>query len=654
MLKVSKILIARQENPAALSEQPPYQGWQLESARQNVHQSAYQICIRDGLMPFWDSGRITDSESAAVRYAGPPLNEECRYTLELTVWDNHGESAQGKAEFSTALFAPRFLTAQWITHTLAENHSECPVFVRHFSSEPVQKARLYLSACGIYTVRLNGQEIASHRGGFLPFEADITALAQPGETVTLDVEVDNRIGHSSLPVGNEGGTAIFGSDNAGIPAVEAGKARQQAQGINLPNFDFFNYAGITRPVHLYTTPAAYIRDVTVAADMTGTLRYTVDTVGEGSVKVEILDAEDRIVACADGAAGTVQVENARLWQPRPGTPYLYTALVKFGKDEYRQKFGFRSVEVSGHKFLINGAPCYFKGPCKQVDSAFRGRGYDACVTETDLKLYEWLNANCLRMSHYPYAEEVYDLCDRLGIVVIDEPPAVGIGAGAACDPYKTFPLKTYLSAVLRAMFERDKNHPCVVLWSLGNEPDTEHFPESARDYWRPLYEQAHTQDPQGRPVTMVCCQNDYTKDITTRTMDVVCINRYYGWYNLSGDLDNAAYAFKKELDFWETIDKTLILSEYGADTVAGRHGFAPEMFTEEFQVEYYRTINGCLDERRFVVGEWPWNFADFSTQQGPMRVGSCNRKGLFTRERTPKLAAHYFRDRWGKKEPNDR
>ena len=150
-------------------------------------------------------------------------------------------------------------------------------------------------------VRLNGQEIASHRGGFLPFEADITALAQPGETVTLDVEVDNRIGHSSLPVGNEGGTAFFGSDNAGIPAVEAGKARQQAQGINLPNFDFFNYAGITRPVHLCTTPAAYIRDVTVAADMTGTLRYTVDTVGEGSVKVEILDAEDRVVACADGA-----------------------------------------------------------------------------------------------------------------------------------------------------------------------------------------------------------------------------------------------------------------------------------------------------------------------------------------------------------------
>ena len=77
------------------------------------------------------------------------------------------------------------------------------------------------------------------------------------------------------------------------------------------------------------------------------------------------------------------------------------------------------------------------------------------------------------------------------------------------------------------MIHRDKNHPCVVLWSLGNEPDLEHFPQDAYDYWHPLYELAHQLDPQNRPVTLVCCQNDYTKDITTRTMDIVCINRYY-------------------------------------------------------------------------------------------------------------------------------
>ena len=65
------------------------------------------------------------------------------------------------------------------------------------------------------------------------------------------------------------------------------------------------------------------------------------------------------------------------------------------------------------------------------------------------------------------------------------------------------------------------------MWSMGNEPDTEHFPESAYDYWHSLYEFTHSLDPQNRPVTFVCCQNNYEKDIVTRTMDVVCLNRYY-------------------------------------------------------------------------------------------------------------------------------
>lgn len=167
--------------------------------------------------------------------------------------------------------------------------------------------------------------------------------------------------------------------------------------------------------------------------------------------------------------------------------------------------------------------------------------------------------------------------------------------------------------------------------------------QSAYDYWHPLYLLAHQLDPQNRPVTLVGCQNDYTRDITIPSMDVVCINRYYGWYNLSGDLEAAAFAMRMEMDYWATVNKPTILSEYGADTIAGMHG--TEMFTEEFQVDYYKTINACLDERPFVVGETPWNFADFGTQQGPMRAGG-NRKGLFTRDRKPKMAAHYFRQRW--------
>lgn len=322
-------------------------------------------------------------------------------------------------------------------------------------------------------------------------------------------------------------------------------------------------------------------------------------------------------------------------------PYLYTARVRFAQDEYSQPFGIREIKVDGCRFLINGKPFHFHGPCKHEDSFFHGRGLDQCLNVTDINLFHWLHANAFRTSHYPYSEEMLSLCDREGIVVIAETPAVGIGEGGK-DPYRWAPAD-YHAQVLTDMIARDKNHPCIVLWSLGNEPNTDAHPQSAYDYWHPLYLLAHQLDPQNRPVTLVGCQNDYTRDITIPSMDVVCINRYYGWYNLSGDLEAAAFAMRMEMDYWATVNKPTILSEYGADTIAGMHG--TEMFTEEFQVDYYKTINACLDERPFVVGETPWNFADFGTQQGPMRAGG-NRKGLFTRDRKPKMAAHYFRQRW--------
>ena len=306
----------------------------------------------------------------------------------------------------------------------------------------------------------------------------------------------------------------------------------------------------------------------------------------------------------------------------------------------------RTVRVEGTSFLINGKPFYFKGFGKHEDSAFHGRGMDVCLDVKDVNLIHWLHANSFRTSHYPYAEEMYRLCDREGIVIIDEVPAVGIGAGAGINPYETFPIREHHEQVIKDMIARDKNHPCVVMWSLGNEPDTENFPESAYKYWHSLYELAHETDPSNRPVTLVCCQNNYEKDMVTRSMDVVCINRYYGWYNLSGDLDTACYGLNLELDFWEKQNKPVMITEYGADAVAGIHECVPEMFSEEFQVEFYKRQNAQFDKRKFFIGEHVWNFADFATVQGCMRVDG-NKKGLFTRERRPKMAAHYFKERWG-------
>ena len=495
-------------------------------------------------------------------------------------------------------------------------------------------------------VWLDGELIAAHKGGFLPFETELTDRLEPGQTGLLTVECDNRIGNGTLPIGNEAGqTAFFGSDNPGIPSVELGKRMASPQ--NRPNFDFFNYAGIHRSVWLYTTPKSYISDLTLVPSLDGSVRYSVETAGDAaaSVGLQIFDASGKLVAAGDGPAGIVKVENPHLWEPWPGEPYLYTARVRFGDDRYDQSFGIRTVAVRGTKFYINDRPFYFKGTAKHEDSAVHGRGFDAAYLVKDVNLLHWLHANSVRTSHYPYAEEFYDLCDREGIVVIDETPAVGIGAGAAQNPYKTFPIGEYHRQIVRDWIARDKNHPCVVMWSLGNEPDLEHFPQDAYTYWHGLYTLAHALDPQNRPCTVVCCQNDYTKDITTRTMDVVCLNRYYGWYNLSGDLDAACLAWNAELDFWGSQHKPVMFTEYGADTIEGLHSAVPEMFSEEFQREYYRRINAEIDKRDWFIGEQVWNFADYKTIQGPMRVGG-NRKGILTRDRRPKLAALYLRERW--------
>ncbi len=486
--------------------------------------------------------------------------------------------------------------------------------------------------------------LGEHKGGFLPFEFELTDYDTAGEH-RLTVAVDNRVDFSTLPVGNEGGVAFFGSDNPGIPSIELAKTRCSPQ--NRPNFDFFNYAGITRPVVLYTTPWDYIRDITVIPGEdgdNGIVDYAVETQGRGEVRVTILDQGGRAVGFATGDKGRITILNAKRWNP--GEPYLYRAEVTFQNDDlYEVSFGIRTVKVEGDKFLINGRPFYFKGFGKHEDSFFHGRGLDQCLNVKDISLMRWLGANSFRTSHYPYAEEMYDLCDREGIVVIDEVPAVGINAGGAQNPYEAMRLKGHHGDVIRDMIARDKNHPCVVMWSIANEPDTEHFPQAAYDYFKPLYDLAHACDPQGRPVTLVCCQNDYTKDIITRAMDVCCVNRYYGWYNLSGDLDAACDAWNTELDFWAGTGKPVMVTEYGADTYPGVHNANGEMFSEEYQADYYSRINAELDKRPFFVGEQVWNFADFATIQGPMRVDG-NKKGLLTRDRRPKLAAHYFRKRW--------
>lgn len=489
----------------------------------------------------------------------------------------------------------------------------------------------------------NGELLLEHKGGFLPFEAELNDVVRQGENL-LCVAVDNKVDFSTLPVGNESTQAMFGSEVPDFECVKNTRLRPQ----NYPNFDFFNYAGIHRPVKLYTTPRGCIEDIILTPCICGEvaeISYEIKTRGEGEVRIEIVDEDGSVTAHACGHKGKIVIRKPVLWWP--GKAYLYRARVEFGEDRYEESFGIRSVKVEGSRFLINGKSFYFKGCGKHEDSSVHGRGLDETLNVKDLSLMKWLGANSFRTSHYPYSEEMLNLCDREGIVVIDETPAVGLNfPNIEEDWYRDLSrTKEHHEQVIRDLISRDKNHPCVVLWSIANEPDTAARAQSAYDYFMPLYRLAHECDPQNRPVTLVVCNNDYTKDLVAPAMDVICMNRYYGWYIFGGNLDAARQAMELEMEYWASKDKPVIITEYGADTVAGLHEATPNMFTEEYQMEYYDVINQVLDKYTFVRGEHTWNFADFATIQGVMRVDG-NKKGLLTRDRRPKLAAHYFRKRW--------
>jgi beta-glucuronidase len=248
------------------------------------------------------------------------------------------------------------------------------------------------------------------------------------------------------------------------------------------------------------------------------------------------------------------------------------------------------------------------------------------------------------------------LCDEEGIVVIDETTAVGVnlqfggGANFGGERIGTFDkehgvqTQEHHKDVIRDLISRDKNHACVVMWSIANEPDS--AAEGAYEYFKPLYDLARELDPQKRPCTLVSVQGTTADtDCSAQLSDVICLNRYYGWYFGGPDLEVSETGLRKELSDWGKLGKPVMFTEYGADTVSGLHDTTSVMYTEEYQVEYYEMNNKVFDEFDFVVGEQAWNFADFATSQSLLRVQG-NKKGLFTRDRKPKMVAHYFRNRW--------
>jgi beta-glucuronidase len=495
------------------------------------------------------------------------------------------------------------------------------------------------------TVWVNDAEVVSHEGGYTPFEADVTDHVRAGDEARVTVVVNNTLSFQSIPPGV-------------IEDTPAGKRQRYWH-------DFFNYAGIHRTVWLYTTGPTYLTDVTVVTRLdggTGIIEYaTGASSGDAAVRVILRDAAGRQVTDGSGASGTLTVDGVHRWAPGDG--YLYDLEVRLADaagallDSYHCSVGVRTVAVSGNRFLINGEPFYFTGFGKHEDLAVIGKGHNDAFMVHDFELLKWIGANSFRTSHYPYSEDVLDYADRQGIVLIDETAAVGINMGLGGgifggQGYTTFSPDTINddtrevhAQAIRELVTRDKNHPSVVLWSIANEPESD--TEGAEEYFRPLFELTRQLDP-SRPVGFVNVMlAPYGKCRVSQFGDVLMLNRYYGWYVNTGDLPAAELAWEEELRGWASEGKPIIITEYGADTYPGLHALASQPWSEEYQVEYLDMNHRVFDRIDAVIGEQVWNFADFATTSGIMRVGG-NKKGVFTRDRQPKAAAHALRRRWRK------
>ncbi len=484
-------------------------------------------------------------------------------------------------------------------------------------------------------VYVNGQEVMRHKGGFLPFEAELGNFVSVGKN-RVTVALSNMLDHDCLPFGY-----IRNANPKYFPEGEKAQVYE---------FDFFNYSGIHRPVKIYTTPDVYVKDISVKTDIVGNdgvVDYSIEVEGKTDVKVTLLDEDGNVVAENDGAEGKLTVKNAHFWEVRAA--YLYELEVYAGEDHYTLPIGIRTVKMTNKQFLVNGKPVYLKGFGKHEDSDIKGKGLDEALNVRDFELLKWLGANSFRTSHYPYSEEIMQMADRQGFLVIDEVPAVGMNFWSNTPVFKEgsadeTTLKHH-KEVLTELYERDKNHPCVVMWNVSNEAQTKD--EGAVAYFTEAVAHIRALDDT-RPIVNVIDQGDVNLDKVSHLFDAICLNRYYSWYydlaNLKSIYPRLTADFKA---YHEKYNKPVMITEYGTDTITGLHKLPDVIFSEEYQIEYYKENNRALDDLDFIIGEHLWAFADFMTSFGLRRVDG-NKKGLFTRQRQPKSAAFVIRERWTK------
>ncbi len=478
------------------------------------------------------------------------------------------------------------------------------IFTRTFPFEKKDGERVFLrigAANYLCRVFLNGRYLGMHRGGSTPFFFELTGL----------LEKENRI--------------ILQSDSTRRP-----------EQVPAENTDWYNYGGVYRGIGLIRVPEVFIRDFRIALEPDGRFRHlrvravlSVPCAAEAVLTIPELGIRETIPV--QRGLGEALIEaSPRLWSPED--PKLYRVTLTCGQDSVSDEAGFREIRVRGQDILLNGRPVFLRGVCVHEDSVRNGKALTTEEMLENIRLAKELGCNFMRLTHYPHSEEMAYLADREGILLWEEIPvywAVRFGKGVTLADARN---------QLRELIRRDGNRASVIIWSVGNEnADT----DKRLRFMRSLVRTARHED--GTRLVSAACLIDFERlaiaDRLMEDLDVVGINEYMGWYMPDFSLLGALFANSRP-------EKPVIISEFGADALAGLHGSPEDKGTEECQAEIFRKQIETIRGIPYVKGMTPWILYDF---RSPRRTSSLqnyyNRKGLLSPDkRVRKQAFAVLRD----------
>ena len=500
-------------------------------------------------------------------------------------------------------------------------------------SQPTEEGRTYVEvgACGLRgEVWLNGEKITEHVGGYSAFRANITGKMKKGENL-LAILADNTFDDKVYP--------------------------QRA--------DFTFYGGLYRYVRLISVPTSgfsldeYGSDgVYIDTDLADggakvSFRALISGAAEGlQVRAQIFDEYDELVSEAWNFASpetklSAFIPDAHLWDGIDD-PYLYHAklqVIDFNEvlDELEISFGVRTFSVDPDKgFILNGKEKPIRGVCRHQDRLYLGSALSEDMAWEDMEIIADMGANGVRLAHYQQAQEVYEACDSLGLLVWAEIPYFP----------QSWDDDAHASSVneMKELVAQNYNHPSICFWGLSNEvlmsdPDQPKMVPCHKD----LDAAAKSLD-QRRPTGIVHEYNAAWDHPLHEVGDVEGWNHYFGWYRGTMD-DLAKWADEYHAKF---PTRRFAVTEYGCDAVLRYHSDDPVKmdYSEEYQVLIHENACETFASRPWIWGSFVWNMFDFGSHF--RREGGTkgrNNKGLVSMDRKIKKDAYYVYKSWFSSDP---